>query len=73
MDVCGCDTKISSKIMEYLDPGYLRDMAIAFCIEHVYGWDTMTESEQHEHVQKTIDLLLERPEVRERVFANRLN
>jgi hypothetical protein len=66
-------TKISSYLMEYLDPGYLRDMAIGYCIEHVFGWDTMSEAEQEVHIQKTINLLLERPEVKKRVFGNRLN
>ena len=59
--------------MEYLDPGYLHEMTLNFCLEHTFGFDLMTEDEIEEHVQKVIDLLLERPEVRKRVFGNRLN
>jgi hypothetical protein len=70
---CSIVSNNNYSVMQFLDPGYLREIALTYCIEHTFGFDSMSEEEREAHVQKAIDLLLERPEIKNRVFANRLN
>lgn len=51
----------------------LRDRAISFCIEHVFGWDTLTEEQREVYIRKTIKLFLESTEIQQEIFGVRLN
>ena len=60
-------------IYNILDPEVLKDRALAYCIEHVYSWDTLSDDEQADYIRTVVQLFLENTEFKKQLFESQLN
>ncbi len=59
--------------MNLLTPDFLKLKAIQWCEENMHGWKSLSRDEQQWYIQKTIDLFLEREDLKKYLFKDMLN
>lgn len=62
-----------NRALNILDPGVLRDRALAYCIENVFFFDTFTDDEREEQIRMVIKLFLEDEDLKKQLFAGQIN